>query len=264
VPEGDTVWLASRRLHDALAGRVLARFDLRVPRHATADLTGHAVVEVLARGKHILTRVEGGLTLHTHLKMDGSWQLARPGSRWRGPAHQVRVVLANAEWEAVGYRLHDVLLLPTAAEDRVVGHLGPDVLGPDWDPDEAVRRLAGQPEREIGQALLDQRNLAGVGNLYRTETLFLCGVSPFTPVCEVPDLERIVATAHRLMLANRDHPEQSTTGSLRRGQTHWVFERTGRSCLRCGGAVTSGESGRPPYQRITYWCPSCQPRRRES
>jgi endonuclease-8 len=259
VPEGDTVWLASRRMHDALAGRVLVRFDLRVPRHATAALAGREVVEVVPRGKHMLTRIAGALTLHTHVRRDGTWQLGRPGSRWRGPAHQVRAVLANADWEAVGYRLHDVLLLPTADEHRVVGHLGPDVLGPDWDPAEAVRRLAAQPDREIGQALLDQRNLAGVGNLYRAETLFLCGVSPFTRVGDVGNLERVVATSHRLMLANRDHPEQSTTGSLRPGETHWVFERPGRSCRRCGSRVSAGESGLAPYQRIVYWCPRCQP-----
>ena len=264
VPEGDTVWLASKRMHEALAGRMLTRFDLRVPRHATADLAGRSVVEVLPRGKHMLTRLDGALTLHTHFKMDGTWQLGRPGERWRGPAHQVRVVLANAEWEAVGYRLHEVLLLPTAEESRVVGHLGPDVLGPDWDPAEAVRRLAEQPDREIGQALLDQRNLAGVGNLYRAETLFLCGVSPFSPVSAVPDLDRVVATAHRLMRANRDHPEQSTTGSLRRGETHWVHGRPGRPCRRCGSTVSAGPAGPPPYHRIAYWCPTCQPLRRES
>jgi endonuclease VIII len=264
MPEGDTVWLASRRMHDTLAGRVLTRFDLRVPRHATADLAGRSVVEVLPRGKHMLTRLDGAVTLHTHFKLDGAWHLGRPGTRWRGPAHQVRAVLANAEWEAVGYRLHDVLLLPTAEESRVVGHLGPDVLGPDWDPAEAVRRLTGQPDREIGQALLDQRNLAGVGNLYRAETLFLCGVSPFSTVGAVPDLDRVVATAHRLMHANRDHPEQSTTGSLRRGETHWVYGRPGRPCRRCGSTVSAGAAGPPPYHRIAYWCPTCQPLRRES
>jgi endonuclease VIII len=259
VPEGDTVWLAATRLHQALAGRVLTRFDLRVPRHATADLTGRAVTDVQPRGKHMLTRIEGGLTLHSHFKMDGSWQLVRPGGRWRGPAHQVRAVLANAEWEAVGHRLHDLLLLPTAEEARVVGHLGPDLLGPDWDPQEAVRRLAAQPEREIGQALLDQRNLAGIGNLYRAETLFLCGVSPFARVGEVRDLGKVVAMAHRLMRANRDHPEQSTTGNLRRGETHWVYDRAGRPCRRCGTPVVSGQSGEAPYERVVYWCPACQP-----
>jgi endonuclease-8 len=264
VPEGDTVWLASARLHDALAGRVLTRFDLRVPRHATADLAGRAVLAVLARGKHILTRVDGGITLHTHLRMDGRWQVARAAEPWRGgPAHQIRAVLANADWRAVGYRLHDVLLVPTAEESRLVGHLGPDLLGPDWDPDEAVRRLAARPDVQIGVALLDQRLLAGIGNLYKAETLFLCGVSPFTRVGEVPDLPRIVRTAHRLLLANRDHPEQSTTGNLRRGETHWVYDRSRHPCRRCGTRVAMAEQGDPPQQRITYWCPHCQPARPE-
>jgi endonuclease VIII len=259
MPEGDTVWLASVRLHDALAGRVLTRFDLRVPQHATANLAGHAVTQVLARGKHLLTRIDGGLTLHTHLRMDGSWHLARPGSRWPCPAHQVRAVLENAERQAVGCRLHDVVLLPTAEEDRLVGHLGPDVLGPDWDAQEAVRRLAAQPDRAIGQALLDQRNLAGIGNLYQAETLFLGGVSPFSRVRDVPDLPRVVATAARLLRANRHHPEQSTTGSLRHGETHWVYGRARRPCRRCGTPIEVAELGEPPYQRTAFWCPSCQP-----
>jgi endonuclease-8 len=170
VPEGDTVWLAGRRLHDALAGRVLTRFDLRVPRHAVADLTGRSVVDVASRGKHLLTRIDD-VTLHTHFRMDGSWQLVRPGGRWRGPAHEVRAVLANTDWEAVGHRLHDVLLLPTVAEHRVVGHLGPDLLGPDWVPDEAVRRLAGRPDREIGEAVPDQRSIAGAATSVATDLL---------------------------------------------------------------------------------------------
>jgi endonuclease-8 len=260
VPEGDTVWLAARRIHDALADRELTRFDLRVPRHATADLTGRQVTEVLARGKHMLTRVEGGLTLHTHFRMDGSWHLGRPGDRWRGgPAHQVRAILANADWEAVGYRLHDVLLLSTDDEDQVVGHLGPDVLGPDWDPAEAARRLAADPDRQVGDALLDQRMLAGIGNLYKSETLFLTGLWPWTPVRDVPDLSKVVATAHRLMRANRDHPEQSTTGGLRRGETHWVYDRQRRPCRRCGTRIEIAEQGDPVYARLTYWCPRCQP-----
>jgi endonuclease-8 len=265
VPEGDTVWLAGKRLHEALAGRRLTRFDLRVPRQATADLTGRDVLAVRARGKHLLARIGGGLTLHSHLRMDGRWQLVRAGERWRGgPTHELRAVLANADWQALGYRLHDLLLLPTAEEDRLVGHLGPDLLGPDWDPAEALRRLAAAPDREIGQALLDQRVLAGIGNVYKAETLFLCGVSPFTRVGSAGDLARVVATAHRLLVANRDHPEQSTTGSLRRGETHWVYDRSRHPCRRCGTRVATADQGDPPYQRVTYWCPHCQPARPES
>jgi endonuclease-8 len=193
--------------------------------------------------------------------MDGSWRLHRPGQRWTGgPAHQVRAVLANADWEAVGYRLHDVRLVPTDQEDRLVGHLGPDVLGPDWDPAEVRRRLAETPDRAIGDALLDQRVLAGVGNLYKNETLFLTGLSPWTATRDVPDLDAVVATAYRLMRANRDHPEQTTTGSMRRGETHWVFDRARRPCRRCGTPVAVGEQGEPGYARVTYWCPRCQPR----
>ena len=144
VPEGDTVWLAAQRMHEALAGRVLTRSDFRVPQLATADLSGRTVLEVVPRGKHMLTRVEGGTTLHTHFRMDGTWHLYRPGDRWTGGADwQVRVVLANAEWEAVGYRLPVVELLPTAEEDRVVGHLGPDLLDDGFDEAEA-RAPAGR------------------------------------------------------------------------------------------------------------------------
>jgi endonuclease-8 len=191
--------------------------------------------------------------------MDGTWHLYRAGERWRGgPDHQVRVVLANKDWTAVGYRLPVVELLDTADEQRVVGHLGPDVLGPDWDSDEAVRRLRADPHREIGLALLDQRNLAGLGNLYRIEMLFLRGLTPWVPVGEVPDLAGLVDVGRRLMLANRDRVEQITTGSRKRGETHWVFERQGRPCRRCGTTIASAEQGEPPYQRLSYWCPRCQ------
>jgi endonuclease-8 len=264
VPEGDTVWLAAKRMQDALGGRPLTRFDLRVPALATTDLTGTTVTAVVPRGKHMLTRFDGGLTLHTHFRMDGTWHLGRPGERWRGgPAHQVRAILANAEWEAVGYRLHDIALVPTAEEDRLVGHLGPDILGPDWDPAEADRRLHEDPDREIGDALLDQRLIAGIGNLYKNETLFLTGISPWTPVGKVPDTPKVIDRAYRLMRANRDHPEQSTTGNMRRGETHWVFGRARRPCRRCGTPVEIDEqhpAGHPEFGRVTYWCPHCQPR----
>jgi endonuclease VIII len=259
VPEGDTVWLAAKRMHEALAGRVLTRSDFRVPQLATTDLTGREVLEVTARGKHLLTRVAGGLTLHTHFKMEGSWHLYRPGTKWSGgPGWSIRVVLANDEWQAVGYRLAVVELLETAREKTAVGHLGPDLLGADWDEAQALQRLGTSPDREIGPALLDQRNLAGIGNLYKTEALFLGGITPWTEVRDVPDLGALLRRARRLLLTNRDRWEQTTTGSLRRGEDHWVFERAGAPCRRCGTRIRQAMQGDPPYDRTCYWCPSCQ------
>jgi endonuclease VIII len=257
VPEGDTVWLAAKRMHEALADQVLTRSDFRVPQLATVDLSGQTVLAVVPRGKHMLTRLSSGLTLHTHFRMDGSWHLYRPGDRWQGgPAWQVRVVLENRQWQAVGYRLPVVELVEDEA--AAVGHLGPDVLADDWDLDRAVANLRAQPDREIGMALLDQRLLAGLGNLYRTEVLFLRGLTPWVRVADVPDLPALVEKGRRLMLANRGHWEQATTGSLRHGEHHWVFERGGRPCRRCGARILVAEQGDPPYARLSYWCPRCQ------
>lgn len=263
MPEGDTVWLTARRLHDALTGGRVSGSDFRVPAHATADLTGATVRDVVPRGKHLLHRFAGAegtlLTLHTHLKMEGAWHLYRPGTRWRRPGHEARVVLRTDDWQAVGFALGICELLPTADEGRVVGHLGPDLLGPDWDTTEALRRLTSDPVRSVAQALLDQRNLAGIGTLYRSETLFLCGVHPQRPVGEVADLAGVVGTARRLLLGNRATPAQSTTGSSRRGQEHWVFKRSGRRCRRCGTTVEHAEIGEPDRTRGVFWCPRCQP-----
>jgi endonuclease-8 len=259
MPEGDTVWLATRRMHDALAGRVLTRTDFRVPRLATTDLTGRAVIEVVCRGKHMLTRIEGGLTLHTHFLMQGSWALFAAGARVHGgPDHEIRVVLANDSWQAIGYRLPVIDLVPTQRESELVGHLGPDLLGEDWNEPEALRRIRGTPDREIGEALLDQRNLAGIGNLYKTEALFLGGITPWTTVGDVPGLPALLRRAHRMLLVNRDRPQQSTTGDLRRGRDHWVFERAGQPCRRCGTRIARATQGAPPRDRVCYWCPACQ------
>jgi endonuclease-8 len=246
-------------LNEALAGRELTVFDLRVPQLATADLRGSRVLAVQPRGKHLLMRFDNDLTLHSHLKMDGSWYINRAGVQPRRfPQYEIRAQLGNAEWLATGYRVHDLAIVPTAEEHRLVGHLGPDVLGPDWDLAGAAARLREQPSVPIGEALLDQRNLAGVGNLYKSEVLFMERTNPFTPVGAVADLEAMLQTVFRLMRANRDHPEQSTTGLLGRGREHWVYGRRGEGCRRCGTPIERVEQGAPPYQRSTYWCPTCQ------
>ncbi len=261
MPEGDTVWLAAQRMNKALAGQDLIRGELRVAQLAALDLAGHTVTEVVSRGKHMLFRFTDGNTLRSHFRMDGSWRIHAPGQEWRGgPAFAVRAVLSTQRWECVGYRLHDLAYVPTAAEDSLVGHLGPDLLGLDWDLDEAVERLSRDGAAEIGVALLDQRNLAGIGTLYRTEGLFLARIRPQRRVADIEPaaLTRLVDRIRRLMISNRDHPEQSTTASLRRGETHWIFERDPRPCRRCGTPIVRGEQGPAPHQRFTYWCPSCQ------
>ncbi len=262
MPEGDTVRRAAGRLDAALAGRVLTRSEFRVPQLAGRDLAGRTVTGVAPRGKHLLTRVEGGLTLHTHLGMEGAWRVFPHGTRWRGgPAWQVRVVLANAEHDAVGFRLPLVQLLRTADEHRVVGHLGPDVLGADWDLDRVVASLRSAPDTEIGTALLDQRVLAGLGNIYRIEACFLAGVSPWTKVGDVPDLPGLVGRAQRMIEANADRPGRVTTGSQRHGEQYWVYGRAGRPCRRCGTLVRTHEQAprhAPEQARVTMWCPYCQ------
>jgi endonuclease-8 len=259
MPEGDTVYLTAKRLHQALAGEPVLASDFRLPQLATADVAGSTVLEVVPRGKHLLMRFDDGRTLHTHLRMDGGWQVCPAGGRPRRPAHDVRIVLTNRRGQAIGYRVHDVELLATAEESRLVGHLGPDLLDPAADLAEAVRRLRDQPTREIAPALLDQRNLAGIGNLYKSEVLFLRGLSPWTPIDKAADLDALVGLARRLMHANKDRWDQITTGRNAPGEKTWVFERSGRPCRRCGTAIRSAEQGNTPHQRLTYWCPDCQP-----
>jgi endonuclease-8 len=275
MPEGDTVWNTARALHRALHGQVLTGSDLRVPQLATVDLTGWRIVESTCRGKHLLLRLseDGGrrMTLHSHLRMDGAWRVFGPGQPWGvgpqgwgagrssrgGPAHTIRAVLRTAPATAVGFHLHDLALVPTAEEPTLVGHLGPDLLGPDWDADEAARRLATHPDTAIAEALLDQTNLAGIGNLYKSELLFLRGVSPWAPVRDVPDLPGMAALAHRLLTANAGRWTQSTTGSLRRFETTYVYGRRAQPCRRCGTLIEKAEQA----DRVTYWCPTCQPAR---
>ena len=257
MPEGDTVWRAARHLDQTLSGHTLTRTDFRVPAYATLDLAGEQVVGTSSRGKHLLTRIGADHTLHTHLKMEGSWHLYRPRTPWRRPAHQARVVLRTAEWVAVGFSLGITEVIRRGEEDSVVGHLGPDLLGADWDEEEALRRLRSRPERPIGEALLDQRNLAGIGNMYKAELCFLAGEHPATPVAAVKDLPRIVRRAKQVLEVNKERIEQSTTGDLRRGRTHWVYPREGQPCRRCGTRIVCAELG----GRETHCCPRCQPAR---
>ncbi len=258
MPEGDVVWRAARQLHAALAGRVLVRSDFRVPRFATTDLSGRVVTETVSRGKHILTRADGDVTVHTHLRMDGSWRIGRPRA-YPPRDHRVRLVLANQEWEAVGYQLGIVEVIRTSRENDAVGHLGPDLLSPAFDAAEAVRLLAADQDRAIGEAVLDQRNLAGIGNLYKAETLFLRGISPWRPVSESGDLGPLVDLARRLLDANKNRIGQVTTGNTARGQQTWVYGRAGLPCRRCGTAIQRADQGELVEERVTFWCPYCQP-----
>lgn len=258
MPEGDTVWLAAYNLNAALASRNVVKSDIRVPAFATADLSGQPIHEVVSRGKHLLMRI-GETTVHSHLKMEGSWHLYRPGSAWRRPAFEARAVITTDEWVAVGFALGITELVPTAEEDCVVGHLGPDLLGPDWDADVAAQRLLREPLEPAHTAVLEQRNLAGIGNEYANELLFVRGIHPRTPIGEVRDLPAMLATAERMLQANKTRSIRSTTGDLRPGRTAWVYGRERRPCLRCGTRIQHGQLGRPQQERGIYWCPRCQP-----
>jgi endonuclease-8 len=257
VPEGDTVYHAARQLDAGLSGQVVTKSDFRIPSLATKDLAGATITETISRGKHLLTRFDNGVTLRTHLKMEGHWFVHPLGTRWRRPAHTARVVLRTATTEAVGFQVV-MDLVPTEKEDDLVGHLGPDLLGPDWDPEVALANLRAAPDALIGDALLDQRNLAGVGNVFKCELCFLGRVDPLTPVGSVPDLPLIVDKAKVLLEANKDRLTRVTTGDRRRGYQLWVYGRRG-PCLRCGSRILKADQGPPGQERPTYWCPRCQP-----
>jgi len=263
VPEGDSVHRLARTLDRSLLGRTLVRTDLRVPTLATKDLAGRTITEHATHGKHLLTRLSGGLTLHSHLRMDGSWTVTRPGRRL--PSRllpDVRLIFeTDLGTTAYGVLLHDLALVETAAEDDLVGHLGPDPLRADWDAAEAVRRLRADPAVPLVSALLDQTRMAGLGNLWVNELAFLVGRSPWTPIGEL-DVERLVALAAKALRHSALVPGayQVTTGNTRRGETHWVVGRQRRACLRCGTAVRMvPELPNDPAHRRTWWCPSCQP-----
>jgi endonuclease VIII len=273
VPEGDSVWRAAAQLHAALAGQQLLASDFRVPRFATLNLAGWTVSEVVPRGKHLLMRLHGPaderLTVHSHLKMEGAWQVYPPGGRWRKPGFTARCVLRTAAADAVGFSLGILEVIRTADEDTVVGHLGPDLLGPDWNAAEAERRLLAAPDVPIGVALLDQRNLAGIGNIYRCEACFLSGIHPASPVSAVADLPALMADAKQLLEANLGSGRRTTVPNAHGvpvGRTvgrsaYWVYGREHQPCLRCGTPIRRGVLAKADgiEERNIYFCPACQP-----
>ena len=253
MPEGDTVFRTAATLRDNLVGRTLTGCDVRVPRYATIDLSGHTVDEVLSRGKHLFIRV-GPASIHSHLKMDGSWRVAP-----RGVApHKIRILLIAGEIIAAGIDLGVLEVLERDNDQEVVAHLGPDLLGEDWNPRQAADNLAADPGRGLAAALLDQRVMAGVGNVYSNELCFLFGRLPTSTVASLADPHRVVTRARDMLWANRLRPNRTTTGNTARGRQLWVYGRNGQPCRRCGTRIARGEQSDLTGDRVSYWCPSCQ------
>ncbi len=269
MPEGDTLARTAAGLRPYLVGRDVlgarAQGPGAVPQ--VQRVVGQRIDAVDSVGKNLLIRFDGGLELRTHLRMNGSWHRYRPGERWRRPPGRARLVLEVEGSVAVCFDAPVVELFETRAVGLhpALSRLGPDLLAPDFDASEAHRRLRdpARAEREIAEALLDQRALAGIGNVYKNEVLWIEQVSPFARVADVDDatLDRLVATARRLMLANVDRargPERVTTGGdASAGGSLYVYGRGGRPCRRCGTPIASTRQGRD-LPRTTYWCPTCQ------
>jgi endonuclease-8 len=255
MPEGDSIFRAARTLDRALAGRTVTRFESVFPRLARVDhdqpLPGRTLDRVTPRGKHLLMWFSGDLVLHTHMRMKGSWHLYRPGERWLRPRHDMRIVIATDMWEAVAFNLPTAEFIDARGMERAtLRTLGPDLLSAGFDEDEALRRLAALGELEIADALLDQRALAGIGNIYKSEALFACRVSPFVRVGDVPraQLAKVVLVARRLLQAHASETARPGPRS--------VYGRSGKPCRVCGSIIKRRVQG--PNARSTYWCPRCQ------
>lgn len=256
MPEGDTVYRTATALCEGLQGKTLTRCDVRVPRYATVDLTGHVVDEVISRGKHLFIRV-GPASIHSHLKMEGSWKVL-PASRPSRAGYRIRIILEAGEGEqavqAAGIDLGVLEILEREHDMDVVGHLGPDLLGDDWEPRVAAQNLVADPDRPLSEALLDQRVMAGVGNVYANELCFVAGHLPTTPVVALRDPLRMVQRARDMLWLNRSRWNRTTTGDTRPGRDVWVYGRAGEPCRRCGTPIRHDGNG----DRVSYWCPHCQ------
>jgi endonuclease-8 len=273
VPEGDSIFRAARGLQRALAGRTVSRFESVFPHltHPLEDrpLVGQVIERVEARGKHLLMWFSGGIVLRTHMRMHGSWHLYRPGERWQRPRHEMRILLETPDIVAVAFSvpIAEFASADTIERTEPIRELGPDLLREDYDPVAAVARIRERGDMEIADALLDQRALAGIGNSYKSESLFASGVNPFTLVTHLTadQIQRIVAKAMTFLRANVGEGVNTmrtygglrrTTGRLDPGARFWVYGRAGKPCRRCGTAIQRARQG--PHARSTYWCPACQ------
>ncbi len=273
MPEGDTIFRAARTLHRALAGRQVDHFESMLPSlnriHEDAPLTGRTIEMVSARGKHLLMEFSGGLVLRTHMRMNGSWHIYKRGERWQRSRRDMRIVIATEDYEAVGFNIPvaEFLTPRELARHDELRKLGPDVLSDAFDSAEAVRRIRERPATPIADALLNQRVIAGLGNVYKSEVLFMCGLNPFVAVRDVgePRLAEIVATARRVLAANvldGIAPMTTYTGYRRTTRSAdpkerlWVYGRARLPCRRCGTPISVRKQGADA--RLTYWCPRCQ------
>ena len=265
MPEGDTIFRTAEVLRAALVGRRItaARAQAQPGLRSVPDLSrliDATVASVEARGKHLLIGFDNGFTLRSHLRMTGSWHRYRPGERWRRPVSQASAVIETAESVAVAFNTPVVELLTEAGlrRSRALTTLGPDLLSRSFDADEALRCLRERPREELGNALLAQRAIAGIGNVYKSEVAFIEALDPWAQLGSFDDAELLGAlrTARRLLRANTRGGSRTTTGSPGRGHALWVYGRAGRPCRRCGTPVLVRRQGE--LARLTYWCPRCQ------
>jgi endonuclease-8 len=257
MPEGDTVHRAAERIRAALGGRVPERILTPQPRHRLdrwpEKLAGRALSTVDAHGKHLFLRFEGGLTVHSHMRMSGSWAVQREGSPWRRSERRAWLVLAGSGWEVVEFDGPVLELMSDArarTDPRLAG-LGPDVIGASFDERRFLTRLReDDPTRPIGDALLNQRTVAGIGNMWKAESCFAAKLDPWRATSEVDDPQVLTAVAfarEQMTLAARE-------GAHRR--PHAVYRQAGRPCPRCG--TTIRQRGQGDENRVTFWCPGCQ------
>ena len=256
MPEGDTIRRLADKIGQRFTGERCARCVTRDPRLAGVDLAGAAITDVDAIGKHLLIRFDNGTTLHSHLRMDGSWIV---GPAARQPEWRRRIELWMETGRLTGIDLPIVELLPTAHEDRVVGHLGPDLCAVE-PPDlaEVVERLQREPSAALATALLDQRNVAGFGNVYAIEVPFIAGVSPNQPVGTIAELADLIGLGAALIRTNAERGPQNTTGRRLTTADHWIYARRGHPCPICATTLAGWEERESPWKRVSVWCPSCQ------